>query len=73
MQVLCSADTRSLGSAWGPRCVSLLRPTAHGPQVFYSVDTSSRTDAELLVKELNAAGLVTVDMSKNELAKAHVR
>eukprot|EP00287_Rhodomonas_sp_CCMP768_P018870 CAMPEP_0202818052 /NCGR_PEP_ID=MMETSP1389-20130828/8047_1 /ASSEMBLY_ACC=CAM_ASM_000865 /TAXON_ID=302021 /ORGANISM="Rhodomonas sp., Strain CCMP768" /LENGTH=551 /DNA_ID=CAMNT_0049490343 /DNA_START=322 /DNA_END=1977 /DNA_ORIENTATION=- len=41
--------------------------------VFYSVDTANREDADSLVSELNTAGLSTVDLSKNELAKTHVR
>eukprot|EP00286_Rhodomonas_abbreviata_P001893 CAMPEP_0181291300 /NCGR_PEP_ID=MMETSP1101-20121128/1891_1 /TAXON_ID=46948 /ORGANISM="Rhodomonas abbreviata, Strain Caron Lab Isolate" /LENGTH=550 /DNA_ID=CAMNT_0023395677 /DNA_START=352 /DNA_END=2004 /DNA_ORIENTATION=- len=41
--------------------------------VFYSCDTTSRDDTEQLVAELNAAGLDTEDLSKNDLAKEHVR
>ena len=42
-------------------------------QVFYSVATASSEDSEVLVSELNKAGLKTVNLSKNELAKSHVR
>jgi len=42
-------------------------------KVFYSVETVSRTDTELLVNELNEAGLQTIDLTKNDLARAHVR
>lgn len=42
-------------------------------KVFYSVDTASREDTELLVSQLNAAGLTTTDLTKNELAVRHVR
>jgi len=41
--------------------------------VFYSVETVDHADAENLAAELCAAGLETVDLSKNELAKEHVR
>eukprot|EP00290_Baffinella_frigidus_P006711 CAMPEP_0180131270 /NCGR_PEP_ID=MMETSP0986-20121125/8326_1 /TAXON_ID=697907 /ORGANISM="non described non described, Strain CCMP2293" /LENGTH=645 /DNA_ID=CAMNT_0022071127 /DNA_START=78 /DNA_END=2015 /DNA_ORIENTATION=+ len=42
-------------------------------QVWYAVETNDREDAELLVQTLNEAGLVTTDLSKNELAKEHIR
>eukprot|EP00614_Pseudopedinella_elastica_P010237 CAMPEP_0172596334 /NCGR_PEP_ID=MMETSP1068-20121228/16092_1 /TAXON_ID=35684 /ORGANISM="Pseudopedinella elastica, Strain CCMP716" /LENGTH=553 /DNA_ID=CAMNT_0013395299 /DNA_START=145 /DNA_END=1806 /DNA_ORIENTATION=+ len=42
-------------------------------QVFYSVATASSEDSEVLVSELNKAGLKTVNLSKNELAKSHIR
>ena len=42
-------------------------------KVFYSVTTASREDTEQLVSQLNAAGLQTSDMTKNELAVRHVR
>jgi len=42
-------------------------------KVFYSVDTASRADTELLVKQLNEAGLSTTDLTKNDLAVRHVR
>ncbi|EKX48314.1 hypothetical protein GUITHDRAFT_86078 [Guillardia theta CCMP2712] len=42
-------------------------------QVFYSVDTANRKDTETLVQELNDSGLKTLDLSKNELAKEHIR
>jgi len=42
-------------------------------KVFYSVDTASREDTEKLVSELNAAGLTTKDLTKNDLAARHIR
>lgn len=42
-------------------------------KVLYSVDTASRADTELLVNQLNEAGLATTDLTKNELAVRHMR
>lgn len=42
-------------------------------QVFYSVTTNGREDTELMVQSLNEAGLETMDLSKSELAKDHLR
>mmetsp|Transcript_49353 Transcript_49353/g.116298 ORF Transcript_49353/g.116298 Transcript_49353/m.116298 type:complete len:605 (-) Transcript_49353:582-2396(-) len=50
-----------------------LSKEAGNAMVFYSVDTADRKDTEVLVDELNAAKLETVDLSKNEVAKQHVR
>eukprot|EP00746_Dinoflagellata_sp_MGD_P081303 gnl/MRDRNA2_/MRDRNA2_32353_c0_seq1.p1 gnl/MRDRNA2_/MRDRNA2_32353_c0~~gnl/MRDRNA2_/MRDRNA2_32353_c0_seq1.p1 ORF type:complete len:594 (-),score=113.33 gnl/MRDRNA2_/MRDRNA2_32353_c0_seq1:77-1696(-) len=42
-------------------------------QVFYSVTTSGREDTELLVQQMNEQGVTTMDLSKSELAKDHLR
>ncbi len=44
-----------------------------GAQVFVGVSVRDRADAPLLMAQLDAAGIATVDLSDNEMAKLHVR